>query len=329
MRNTLIFIVLIILFSVPAIAGWVPAAVEEVHEGEQLNVNGLVVLIKEVDPDEGLVWVKVHRGGVVLGEGAVFEGEEMQIRDLLKISIDSFSPRLYYGRQATLRFEVNAQGKILFTNFPNHMNYNSRYPVFAVIANTGATDIEFAIELTEPGNFKRQGRVYQTDAHQVISELLKVDRPIKLVTIPSGDSRRVDWLIGPNRRQSSYSDSIVKVGDVQFNLWAGKELLDSYTLYSVKASTEQSGYIAELHVPLVMIKDVPYDGYTVVQNTGFTSGGVHSRKFGFIVAHPDFQMDHGAIYNDINSWTKDEWGFKLRALGFCGQGEDESRVLFG
>jgi len=313
MRNTLIFIVLMILFSVPAIAGWVPAAVEEVHEGEQLNVKGLVVLVKEVDPDEGLVWVKIRRGGEVLGEGVVFEGEEMQIRDLLKISIDSFSPRLYYGRQATLRFQVNAQAKILFTNFPNHLNYNDRYPVFAVIANTGATDMEFAIELTEPGNFKRKGRVYQTDSHQVISELLKVDRPIKLVTIASGESKRVNWLIGPNRRQSSYSDSIVKVGDVSFNLWAGNELLDSFTLYSVKASTEQSGYIAELYVPLVMIKDVPYEGYAVVQNSGHTYGGVNSRKFGLRVAHPQFTMDQGEIYDDINPWTKDEWGFNLRA----------------
>jgi len=279
MRNILIFVILITLFSVPAIAGWIPAAVEEVHEGEQLNVNGLVVLVKDVDKDEGMVWVKIRRGGEVLGEGAIFEGEELQIRDLMKISIDSFSPRLYYGEQVTLRFHIFAQAEILFTNFPNHMNYNDRYPVFAVVANTGATDVEFAIELTEPGNFERHGRVYQTSSNQVVSELLKVDRPIKLVKIPSGESRRVDWFIGPNRRQSSYTDSIVKVGDVQFNVWAGKELLDSLTIYSVKASTEQSGYISELFVPLVMIKDVPYDGYGIVQNSGFTSGGVNSRKF--------------------------------------------------
>lgn len=313
MRRLTVYVLFILLFAFTVNAAWIPSSVELVHEGTQLNVNGITVRVDTVDYDERMVYLTVRRAGETLGEGALFEGEELQIRDLLRITIDSMSPITFYGEQATLRFHTNTDGVIVYTNFPNHMSYNSQYPVFAVVKNTGPTAMEYAIELTEPGNFKRVGRVYQTEQHQVVNELLKVDRPIKFVTLAPGESARIDWLIGPNRRQSSYSDSIVKVGDVQFNLWGGDNLLDSLTLYSVKASTEQSGYISDLSVPLVMLTDVPYDAYTIVQNTGFSTTGTNSNKFGLRVNHPDFEMEPKVLYADINPWTKDELGFRLRA----------------
>ena len=314
MRWPVLTVLFSLLFIASASAVWVPQGAFEVHEGEQLHVAGLQVSIASVDPGEGMVSVIVKRGGVILGRGDLFLGETYEISELLKISIDSLPQEFYYGEQATLRFSAWADARISFTNFPDHMNYNDRYPVYAVIENIGPTELKFAVELTEPGNYARVGRTYETAEHETITELLKVDRPIQFVTIPAGGYGRADWLIGPNRRQSSYTDTTVKVGDVQFNLYAGDEILDSLTHYSVKASTEQSGFITDIIVPSVLIRDVPVDAHAILQNTGYAQGGINSKNFGLRVISAGFVMDPRSLYGQIGANTRDEWGFRLRGL---------------
>jgi len=240
--------------------------------------------IDQVDPYEQIVTFTLKSGGVVLDQGYVTFEEPYVFADKIKIELVDFAQTYRYGMQARLRVSSWSDGRILQANVPEKFHIDNKYTIWANIKNTGAKDTLFQLVFTQVGQYLERSDMYRTPGGLLVPRFLDLESPQAYVRVPPGEEARIEFKhVIPNRAQTSLlgRPSYMKSADLVFYLLANGQLLDSYYIPSVQLTSVQSGFIADVFLPQVMVRDLVYTAEAVLHNAGPAQGGIESDKFYF------------------------------------------------
>lgn len=308
-----LLLITVCILSLPVYAFW-DTSMESVvmHESDVFAIGKYQIKVAEIAPEENIIYVQVKKLGKFIGTAYLLPGEPYTIEEELRIELEEFGYIQRLGNTVKLKISFWAGGKIVGYNFPETMHLDDHYESWIDIKNTGVSEATYLVELSQEGDFERFGRTYETAEHKVINELTEIEVPVKYVTIPSGEMRRVTFQVSPNRRAAHKGPSIYKEGNMLYNLYHEGKLLQSIQIPDVKVSLKQTGYITDIIIPDVLVKDVEYDGIAKVQNSGHLMSGVASDNFNFELITDGFKTTPGLIRKEIPALTKAQWGFKIR-----------------
>lgn len=312
MKKLLLPILILMLSAVSANAVWdTDFGVFRVTDKDFVNLGKHSLKIDQVIIEEETVYFTIRKDGQDIDSSYVSIGQPYEMENTLQLKLQGFK-----NGYALLQIIPWVQAEFVKYNFPEQMYLDERYNTWVEVKNTGAEDAMFRVEIVEEGRATRYGRTYETPEHESVLSLLDVQIPIKFKAIQSETAERVNFHVASNRRQAaSGGTGLFRIGTVLYNLYYGDHLLDTIRIPDVEVSIfPKSGYISDVIVPDVMIKNVEYNAAAFLQNTGKLQSSTASHKLRFGIKQPaNFDMNPEVIADEIPAHTSATWPFKIKA----------------
>ncbi|MFQ5620460.1 MAG: hypothetical protein ACE5FT_01295 [Candidatus Nanoarchaeia archaeon] len=286
-RLALIMVLLLVLPAVSAV--WdVSSDVEEVAEGDILLLPGsMLIRVHEVWEDG--VAVSVEKSGSVIGSGEAEKGKPLIINEAVQVTFSGVSNFQQHGLVGRVQAFQWVDGRFVGHHFPRVLNLKTLYDVFATVENTGVKNAAFTVELTQAGEYLRRADRYMDEFGNLNARLIDAQRPFQVVDIAEGDTMRVKYeKISPLRRQPAGTEGIQRTGDVVFNLLLNDQIVDQILIPDVQLITGQSGYIEDVRMPEILVRDTPVEVEIDVVNAGAAYGGIERSKFNLYLNEEDF-----------------------------------------
>ena len=283
-KKTLLYVVIsLFMVSIVSAGAWIPIGLIDVHPDTGVNIAGFFIKINSVDRVEQVVTFTLKQRGQEIAQGYVTPQEEFRLKDKVIIQAVSFAEIHRYGDNARLRISSWVDGQITNANSPNYFSFDNKYNIWTQIKNTGFKDTLFEIVFTQDGEYVKQKDMWRTEGGLLVPRFLNLAPYIRYVRIPPGEEARInfDTIIAHTGQTSKLGMPIFKKADLVFYLLAEGQLLDIYTFPDVTLTSVQSGYIEDVILPPVMVRDQAYKGEAIIYNGGFAHGGIESDKFFF------------------------------------------------
>ena len=278
----LFFVLSLLVTSAISAQIWSSIGLISVIPDAGVNAGSYFMKIHSVDPVEQIVTFTIKQGGREIDQGYVTFDESFVMPEQLKVELVGFAETQRYGHQARLRVSSWIEGEFTRINLPNEFYIGERYNLWAIIKNTGSREALFQIKLTQAGDYVKATDMFRTRGGLLSPRFLDLDVPSRYVRVPPGEQARVDFEdVVVNRQTPKSGSSIFQAADLVFYLYADHSLLDSIMVKGVTSTNLQSGYIVDVNIPNVLIRDMLYRGEAIIHNAGPAHGGVESDKFFF------------------------------------------------
>lgn len=312
-----IYLLLFVLLALGTSANiWMPVGLVSVIPGAGINAGAYFIKIHNVDPIEQIVTFTVKSRGIELDQGYVTFGEAYVIPNKVKIELIDFSEVVRYGFQARLRISNWIEGEFTEVNMPNPFAIGERYTTYATIKNTGSRETLFEVMLSQEGDYDKSADMFKTEGGVMVQRFLDLDQPSLYVRVPPGDEARVIFDNVVANRQTPKSGSSISISaNLVFYLLANGQVLDAAFIPNVYTTNTQTGYIAEINIPKVLVRDVLYKGEAVLHNAGPAQGGIESDKFFFEERSGALNMDSYRFDIPAHSELRYVFDFRPKQVG--------------
>lgn len=321
-----------------------------VTQGDMVSLGEHTIKVIDASVDEGVPFIEVRRRSNVLYKGFIELDKPVEIKDEVLVQYLGSTQRFHYGPQIKLRAYQWVDGRITSVRFPQYMNREAFYNAWLEVANTGVKDAVFRTELTQAGKYDAKSGRYIMPDGTTKAILLDLQFPVQDVRIPYGVTERVAYnYVAPNRRQQSLlgdaevraGNSIEKSGDVVYRLFFKDQLLDEVTIPNVGYGKSPSGYIDDIDLPDLMVRNELYESKATITNAGPGGNNIDTGKLnlqlmtkGFTLGlssnklkkTPELQVSDDLLRKGMLTGEKNVWRFTITANVPAGEYELEFRL---